>query len=127
MFEYCRLANRPLTVPNGKSLVAKELMVWSGREGYYHDDDEADDEEEPENDDRLTGCGEGGENGDDDEDHERMYVAFDGHAITMNDKDINHQPHYLRCMLTLLVAVAAGTGRTLILPTIFHDAFYFCK
>ena len=97
------LANRPLTVPNGKKIVAKELMVFTGAHDYYHD---------------MHDCG----IGENTRQKRRRYLAFDGHAISMNSKDVNHQPHYLRAVLGLLLAVAAFTGRILILPAIFHDS-----
>jgi len=98
------LANRPLTVPNGKKIVAKELMVFTGAHDYYHDE--------------SYDCDAIGNK----HLNRRRYLTFDGHAISMNSKDVNHQPHYLRAVLGLLVAVAAFTRRILILPAIFHDS-----
>ena len=95
-----------LTVPHGKALVAKELMAWTGSDLYYHDGGMP-------NVIHFRGRTE-----------RRRYLAYDGHALSMNVRDVCHQPHYMRAALTFMVSVAKATGRTLILPTFFHDAFY---
>jgi hypothetical protein len=135
-----------LTVPHGKALVAKELGAWAGADNYYHDHDEQDfyhdhDEEEESEADEKEDQGNGAVNAShwqqpsrppqrQPQRHEphphfrRRYLALDHHALSMNSRDVNHQPPYLRAILSLLVGVAKATGRTLILPAVFHDAFY---
>jgi len=52
----------------------------------------------------------------------KRYLALDMYALTMNSNDVNHKPHYMRAMLTLLIGAAAATSRILILPSVFHDS-----
>ena len=106
------LANRPLTVAHGKALVAKELMAFTGTNNYYHDHAGPGDLLLPG--DLLPGHRQGGGGVGRPPHALRRYLAFDGHALTMNSRDVNHQPHYLKASLTLLVAVALATDRILV-------------
>lgn len=134
---------RPLTVPHGKALVAKELGAWTGADGYYHEDgvfeqndEEGEEKEETDVSKAGTETKRGGREAllppqrqhsqqqQQQQESYRRYLALDGHALSMNHRDVNHHPTYLRAMLAVMVAVAKATGRILILPAVFHDAFY---
>lgn len=130
-------------MPHGKALVAKELGAWTGADGYYHEDgifeqdDDEEGEEKEETDVYKAGAetmGSGRESllpprqqqsqQQQQQQTYRRYLALDSHALSMNNRDVNHHPTYLRAMLAVMVAVAKATGRILILPAVFHDAFY---
>lgn len=128
-------------MPHGKALVAKELGAWTGADGYYHEDgvfeqNDEEGEEKEETDGYKAGpetMGGGREallppqrqqSQQSPPQGYRRYLALDSHALSMNHRDVNHHPTYLRAMLAVMVAVAKATGRILILPAVFHDAFY---
>jgi len=114
-------------VPHGKAIVAKELGAWTGAEGYYHEDgafEEGERGAQETSTEAKEGLREQSQQQQQPSPRRRRYLALDSHALSMNNRDVNHHPTYLRAVLAFLVAVAKATGRVLILPAVFHDAFY---
>mmetsp|Transcript_25147 Transcript_25147/g.37164 ORF Transcript_25147/g.37164 Transcript_25147/m.37164 type:complete len:698 (-) Transcript_25147:23-2116(-) len=99
------LSGEPLSTPNGKKMIAKELGAWYGfhsepnsssKAGYYE----------------RTG------------NQNRRYLMLDGYSwmsLDMQDGIIYHIDEALRMIIAFLIVVARQTERILILPKVFHD------